>query len=89
MTVADVKDLDFAHWKHHPITKVFLQFLTDNRKMLIDELLTSWEGGSLDLTMEKEIRGRSMLITEIVNLELGHIKSFYGVVDDAAETDTD
>lgn len=88
MTVADLKELDFAHWKHHPVTKVVMQFLTDNRKMLLEELLGSWEVGNLELLMEKEIRGRSLLIQEIVGLELNHIKTFYGVVD-AAETDQD
>lgn len=73
----DLTESDFQVWKHHPVSKVYLQYLADYRKMLLRELLTRWEAGALTLDTEKEIRGRTLTLADLVELQFASIQKFY------------
>ena len=88
MKVEDLKEVDFAHWKHHPVTELVMQYLEDFRRETIKEIIASWELGNLSLMTEQEARGRNLALQELTELGLSQIKAFYGV-EDAAEVDTD
>lgn len=84
-----MKTQEYNIWKHHPVTKMFMQFLNDQRDAQLKYLLAAWEDGALTLMDEKEIRGRTALMKELTELEYSAIQAFYGVEPDAAEVDTD
>jgi hypothetical protein len=72
-----IAEADFQSWKHHPVSKVYLQFLTDYRAMLLRDLLGRWEAGELTIETEKEIRGRTITLAELVELQFPSIQKFY------------
>lgn len=68
---------DFQVWKHHPVSKLYLQYLADYRAMLLRELLERWEAGAITLDTEKEIRGRTLTLADLVELQFASIQKFY------------
>lgn len=65
-------------WKHDPVTKVLLQFLTDKRKYLIDFASEQWVGGSNSFAeMNQTVRGQVIELGEIVELPFEAIEEFY------------
>jgi hypothetical protein len=83
--IEGITEADFQVWKHHPVSKVYLQYLADYRSMLLRELLERWEAGALTLETEKEIRGRTLTLADLVELRFASIQKFYEE-DNAAET---
>lgn len=75
-----ISKADYQAWRHHPVTKEFLQYLRDYRSSLHNELLERWEAGTLvgDSLIEQEIRGRSLILKEIGELEFEAMEQFYG-----------
>lgn len=80
MTPLDqIKSDDFNRWKHHPVSKVYLQFLRDFSAQLVSHIHDEWLSGKLSLLDEKEARGRVLLLNELAELKFVSIQSFYGV----------
>jgi hypothetical protein len=68
----------FNLWKHDPVTKLFLQFLQDKRKYLIDFAAEQWIAGSDTFSqMNQTVRGQVVELGEIAELEFGTIEAFY------------
>lgn len=88
MNLDGLTDADFNVWKHHPVSKVYLKYLDDYRTMLLRDVLERWEAGSLTLDTEKEIRGRTVTLAELVELQFASIQTFYqkNEEENAAET---
>jgi hypothetical protein len=70
---------DYNNWKHHPVTKVFREFLQDYRGAMKARMIEQWEAGALKLSDELEARGRALAIREIIDLEFEHIATMYGL----------
>lgn len=86
----DVKGVtrrDYNNWKHHPVTKMFREYLSDYRGALTKRMVELWENGALKLTDEQEARGRLMAIREIIDLEFGHIANMYGLEEGTSNDD--
>lgn len=81
---------DYQEWKHHPVSKVVLQYLADYRAMLLKEHLAEWEAGKLDEVRDLEMRGRVMTLAELADLDFSSIEHFYVTPeeDDDAERRT-
>lgn len=82
-----VTESDYQLWRHHPITKIYLQFIADFGATLEREAMERWRVGSLKLVDEQEIRGRVVACTEMAELSFESIRSFYEgekVEDEAA-----
>lgn len=77
---------DFQSWKHHPVSKIYLQYLVDYRAILLRDLLGRWEAGELTLETEKEIRGRTLTLAELVELQFPSIQKFYQEEENEATT---
>jgi hypothetical protein len=77
VTLDGITKDDFHAWKHHPVSKLYLRYLGDYRAMLLRELLARWEAGALTLDTEKEIRGRTMTLADLVDLQFASIEKFY------------
>jgi hypothetical protein len=81
-----ISEGDFQVWKHHPVSKLYLQYLADYRTMLLRDLLARWEAGALTLETEKEIRGRTITLAELVELKFASIETFYQTSEEENET---
>lgn len=79
LDVKGVTRQDYNNWKHHPVTKVFREFLQDYRGAMKARIVEQWEAGALKLTDELEARGRALAIREIIDLEFDHIAGMYGI----------
>jgi hypothetical protein len=61
---------------------VFLRYLLDYRDEIEDRVLAGWRAGEVRLVEEQEARGRAAAAAEAAQVELAHIRQFYGVTDD-------
>ena len=86
--MTDISKEDFNSFKHHPVMKYLRQYFKDYRQMLLNEVFSRWEAGAIELTLEKEVRGRVVQINEILDLEFEHIRNFYAENDTTSEPDT-
>lgn len=77
----DITESEYQSWRHHPVTKLFLQYLGDYRESLIKEAVARWENGNLVLADEHEMRGRANTLREAVALQWHDIENFYGEED--------
>jgi len=68
---------DYALWRHHPVTKVFLQYVNDFALVLEREAIDRWRAGSLRLIDEQEMRGRVVTLRELAELPFEAISMFY------------
>lgn len=75
---------DYQSWRHHPVTRLLLQYFADQRAMLIKEAVGRWEAGGLTLLDEHELRARSLVLKELGDLPFAAIVDFYGEESDAA-----
>lgn len=90
--IEGVTERDFENWRHNPVTKMFMKYLTDYRGALTAQVISQWEAGALQLNDEKEGRGRHLTLKEIISLRFNHIANFYGVdqeEEDGSQKDSD
>jgi hypothetical protein len=77
--VLDITEADFASWKHHPVTKVYLRYVLDYagvaKQALADSVLST--EASLDQLTIGKLSGRILAWQEMATLELAHIAQFY------------
>lgn len=77
-----IEEPEFKAWRHHPVTKLLLQYLADYRESLIKEAVGRWEAGQLILTDEHELRARVVTVKELIELQFTMIVEFYRSGDD-------
>lgn len=78
--MAQVVASDYRTWRHHPVTKVLLSYLTDYRGALQEKALAHLLQDSsepFDLRYVGEIGGRIKAVSEIIDLPFEAIQSFY------------
>jgi hypothetical protein len=73
-----LRALEFQGWRHHPVSRLVLQFLEDYRDARLLEALDAFWSGTLGPLQEQELRGRARLADEIVALAWEDILRFYG-----------
>lgn len=73
-----ITEPDYQVWRHHPVTKLVLQYMADFREALRRDALARWESGALTLTDEHELRARSNVLAELGELQFPSIANFYG-----------
>lgn len=74
---------EYQAWRHHPVTKMFLAYLSDFRTSLIEEMLRRWAAEKLQLSHEHEIRGRVEILDEMATLKFETIVEFYQKPEEA------
>ena len=77
-----IEEAEYKAWRHHPVTRLVLQYLEDYRAALVKEAVGRWESGKLVLTDEHELRGRILVVREIGELPFSAIEEFYRTGDD-------
>lgn len=80
---------DYQAWRHHPATKLLLQYMADFKAVLEREAVQRWKQGSITLSDEHEMRARILTLAELGELPFEAIESFYQPESEqrAAETD--
>ena len=77
---SDISPQDWARWRHHPVTRVFLAFLADFHLKTGQTIPALVESGSLtkpeDLAL---LRGRLAVMREMHDLDLASVHRFYGI----------
>ena len=76
-SIADISDQAYREWKHHPVSKVFFQYLQDYQIRLESEALARWKNKSLLEADEQEMRGRVLTLEELCDLPFISIQKFY------------
>ena len=72
----------YQEWRHHPVTKVFLQFLRDKQSHFKAVAVESWIDGN---AFSDVVRGQIVEMGEIAELPFEAIEAFYKERDNAAE----
>ena len=89
--MSELSSDDFNRWKHHPVSKIFFQYLHDKRRFLTSAMTDQWLSGTLTMQTEQTVRGQIIELMELEILPFGAIESFYMIeaieeTDNAAET---
>ena len=78
--VKGITRADYQQWRHHPTSKVVLQFLQDFHRILQREAWAVLETDPrlpLNVELLREMSGRAKAIEEVYNLPFESIVSFY------------
>ncbi|MDB5607796.1 MAG: hypothetical protein JWP25_4696 [Bradyrhizobium sp.] len=74
----DITREQYQLWKYDPVTKLFIGFLLEKRKFLIDAAAEQWLGGSdVFATANQTVRGQIVELGEIADLPFEAIDEFY------------
>lgn len=78
---------EYQEWRHHPASKVFLQFLRDKQEFMKAAMLEQWIGASDAFAQNNQtVRGQIVELGEIIDLPYEAIEEFYKEKEnDAAE----
>ena len=76
--VAELTPDQFNLWRHHPVSRVFLQWIQDWADRAGDKALALWLEGS---PLPDEIRGRILACREVSGAHVEQIRQFYGVMN--------
>ena len=82
----DLSPHEFQLWRHHPVSVALRAYLEDYQQVLQQALLEQWRAGSLQLTLETEIRGRILAVSEMIELSWPDIQALYGLENEGEET---
>lgn len=64
---------------HHPVTKLFREYLRDHERFIIAGSVDAWINGKLKLAEEHERRVRVMMLRELLAMPWQAFERFYGV----------
>lgn len=76
-TVQGITQADYQAWRHHPCSKMFLQYLRDWRHSVLRSLLAQWEADQVTLALDTEVKGRVKTLGELSVLPFEAIYEFY------------
>ena len=76
--VADLTPDQFQLWRHHPVSKVFLQWVQDWAAAAEAQEMRRWISG---FGVLEEARGRILACRDMTEATLDSIRQFYGVED--------
>lgn len=82
-----IKQSDFQHWKHHPVTKAYLHFLKEYAEFVRREQVDLLNSATSmpDGFMLGKYTGRFNAFAELSAFEFAHLMNFYPTVDETSE----
>lgn len=83
--VDGIAEVDYQTWRHHPVTKVFIEYLRDYRQDLIEAATVQWLDGQLQIATADELRGRALAIDDIAELPFAAMIAFYDNINKKRE----
>ena len=75
--LADLSEAEYQGWRHHPVSRLLLNYLDDYANGLERQLVANWYAGQMTDEMAKEARGRALVARELGNLSLADLQGFY------------
>lgn len=87
--VSGIAEQDYQTWRHHPVTKVFIEYLRDYRADLIEAAAAQWLDGNLQIATADELRGRALAIGDIAELPFAAMIAFYQAINQKREDQED
>lgn len=95
LVIAELGEVGYQQWRHHPITKGFLQFLADQAREYEGAAIDLWESGRITdpnpapHMNPQMLRGRYLALKELTDLPLEVLKAFYGIEDEPKQQEQD
>ncbi len=77
LAVKGIAEADYQGWKHHPVSKVLLQYLRDYHLALKEEAWQCLLRGPAPAGYLEEISGRARAVAELYELPFEAIVAFY------------
>lgn len=69
---------EFQEWKHHPVSKVFFEYLREKQKFVKESALEQWVNGSEAFaSCNQTVRGQIIELNEVIELPFEAIEEFY------------
>ena len=69
---------EFQEWKHHPVSKIVLQYIRDFKERAKLESLESWLNGDKSFAdLSDGVRAQINILDEVENLQFEAIEEFY------------
>lgn len=87
--VHGITESDFQSWRHNPVSKVVLQYLSDKRAFVERSVIDQWIAGSMSLMADQSLRGQIIELIEMHQLPFEAIFNFYSKEDDGTEANQD
>lgn len=78
----DLKREQYQEWRHHPVSKIFFQFLRDKQAHFKATAVEAWVDGQ---AFSDVVRGQIVEMNEITELPFEAIDEFYKGKENAAE----
>lgn len=75
--VKGIAEADYQRWRHHPVSKVMLQYFEDYAAALQSDVLMRWKSGNKLIADEQQALGRVLTLQEIVELPFSAVVAFY------------
>ena len=72
-----IGEAEFNTWKHHPVTRAYLQYLMDWREFIKGAAIEAWEGGNISLAVADEARGVANTLRNVAEPDFGEVVKFY------------
>lgn len=85
ISIKGITEADYNGWKHHPVTKMFREYLLHFAGSLEEGHLLRWKSGAMEQGKEDECVGRVLTLNELAELEFASIVDFYGVYEEQKE----
>lgn len=84
--VNDLSEREYQLWRHQPVTRAFLVYLTDYAATVMLNVLDAFIAGGLSQQEDTEARGRIKLARELVELPWNDIRASYGLPPEKEQT---
>lgn len=73
----ELNEQDYQSWRHHPVTKIFHQYLRDYVSLVERAELANWRAGERNEVRSLGARGQVQACEEMVDLKFEDIEAFY------------
>ena len=83
-----IGEAEFNSWKHHPVTRAYLQFMLDQRADVKDAAVLAWESGKISLAVADEMRGVANTLKRNAEPDFDEIVKFYTEIEQAKKQET-
>lgn len=87
--VDGIAEQDYQTWRHHPVTKVYIEYLRDYRADLIEAAANQWLDGNLQIATADELRGRALAIGDMAELPFAAMIAFYDNINKREDQEVD
>lgn len=71
--INEITEANFNSWRHHPVTKLVMDFCAQKRGQIADQVLEMWANGTESETSREELRASWRTLAEFEQLQFAHL----------------